>query len=84
MKKREDPRFLATPIIGAAALLKLPLLFRPGSVVAIENAMVGAVCAAVTHAFLSRCLTRYFQTKTLNLFAIYGATVGLLSLIRIG
>ena len=32
---------LATPIIGAAALLKLPVLFRSGSVTAIETASLG-------------------------------------------
>jgi undecaprenyl-diphosphatase len=33
---------LATPIIGAAALLKLPELLRSGSVSVIENAVLGA------------------------------------------
>ena len=33
---------LATPIIAAAALLKLPMLFHSGSVAAIENALLGA------------------------------------------
>lgn len=75
---------LATPIIGAAALLKLPALLHSGSTVAIENALLGAVCAAAA-AFVSiKILTRYFQTKTLTPFAIYCAAVGLLSLIALG
>ena len=75
---------LATPIIGAAALLKLPVLFRSGSVIAIEDALVGALCAAVA-AFVSiKILTRYFRTQTLTPFAIYCAAVGLLSLIVLG
>jgi undecaprenyl-diphosphatase len=71
---------LATPIIGAAALLKLPVLFHSGNVAAIENALLGAVCAAVAACVSIKILTRYFQTKTLTPFAIYCAAVGLLSL----
>jgi undecaprenyl-diphosphatase len=75
---------LATPIIGAAALLKLPVLFHSGSVVAIENALLGAVCAAAAASVSIKILTKYFQTKTLTPFAIYCAAVGLLSLIALG
>jgi undecaprenyl-diphosphatase len=74
---------LATPIIGAAALLKLPVLFRSGGGVAIENAF-SAVCAAAAASVSIKILTRYFQTKTLTPFAIYCAAVGLLSLIALG
>ena len=75
---------LATPIIGAAALLKLPELFRSGSRAALENALLGAICAGVAAWVSIKILTRYFQTKTLTPFAIYCATVGLLSLIALG
>jgi undecaprenyl-diphosphatase len=75
---------LATPIIGAAALLKLPMLFRSGNVAAIENALLGAICAAVAAGVSIKILTRYFQTKTLTPFAIYCAATGLLSLIVLG
>ena len=75
---------LATPIIGAAALLKLPMLFRSGNAGALENALIGAVCAAAAACVSIRILTRYFQTKTLNPFAIYCAAAGLLSLIILG
>ncbi|MFZ2059872.1 MAG: undecaprenyl-diphosphate phosphatase [Candidatus Binatus sp.] len=75
---------LATPIIGAAALLKLPVLFHSGSVAAIENALLGAVCAAAAASVSIKILTRYFHTKTLTPFAIYCAAVGLLSLIALG
>ena len=75
---------LATPIIAAAALLKLPVLFHSGSVAAIENALLGAVCAAVAACVSIKILTRYFQTKTLTPFAIYCVAVGLLSLIVLG
>jgi undecaprenyl-diphosphatase len=74
---------LATPIIGAAALLKLPLLFRSRNGDAIENALLGAICAAVAAWISIKILTRYFQTKTLIPFAIYCAAGGLLSLIAL-
>jgi undecaprenyl-diphosphatase len=74
---------LATPIIGAAALLKLPVLFHSGSVDAIENTLLGAVCAAVTAFASIKILTRYFQTKTLTPFALYCAAVCLFSLIAL-
>ena len=75
---------LATPIIGAAALLKLPELFHSGSRGALENALLGGVCAAVAACVSIRILTRYFHTKTLTPFAIYCAAFGLLSLIVLG
>ena len=75
---------LATPIIGAAALLKLPGLFRSGNVGVIQNALLGAACAAIAAWVSIRILTRYFQTRTLTPFAIYCAAAGLLSLIVLG
>ena len=67
--------------LGAAALLKLPVLFHSGTVGAIDNALLGAVCAAAAAWVSIKFLTRYFQTQTLTPFAIYCAAVGLLSLI---
>jgi undecaprenyl-diphosphatase len=75
---------LATPIIGAAALLKLPVLFHFGGVDAIENALLGAACATVTPFTSIKILTRYFRGKTLAPFALYCAAAGLLSLISLG
>jgi undecaprenyl-diphosphatase len=67
---------LATPIIGAAALLKLPeLAGAQGDGVRVQ-ALVGAMCAGVT-AFLSvRFLMRYFETNRLTPFAVYCVVVG--------
>jgi undecaprenyl-diphosphatase len=75
---------LATPIIGAAALLKLPRLFRSGSIGAIENALLGAICAGVAAWVSIKILTRYFRTRNLTPFAIYCAAAGLLSLVALG
>jgi undecaprenyl-diphosphatase len=67
---------LATPIIGAAAALKLPeLAGKEGNGVR-GPAAVGALCAAATAYLAVRFLMRYFETKTLTPFAIYCAAAG--------
>jgi undecaprenyl-diphosphatase len=67
---------LATPIIGAAALLKLPELFGSKGDGVRGPAMLGAVCAAVTAYFTVRFLVRYFETNRLTPFAAYCVGVG--------
>jgi undecaprenyl-diphosphatase len=68
---------LATPIIGAAAVLKLPdLLGSQGDHVR-GQALVGAVGAAVTAYLSVRFLVRYFETNRLTPFAAYCFAVGL-------
>ncbi|MBN8998926.1 MAG: undecaprenyl-diphosphate phosphatase [Rhizobiales bacterium] len=70
---------LATPIILAAAVLKVPDLFATGLAGA-GPAFVGAICSAAS-AFVSvRFLLRYFESRTLTPFAIYCVAAGLLSL----
>ncbi len=71
---------LATPIIGAAAALKLPALFVSKDKAAIEAALIGAACAAIAAYFSVRFLTRYFKTRTLTPFAIYCLLAGIVSL----
>lgn len=67
---------LATPIIGAAALLKIPDLLGTAGNGVRGQALVAAACAAVS-AFLSiRFLMRYFETNRLTPFAIYCCVVG--------
>jgi undecaprenyl-diphosphatase len=67
---------LATPIIGAAALLELPALITAGGSV-LWTAALGAAAAAIAAYFSAKFLVRYFKTKTLVPFAIYCAAVGL-------
>jgi undecaprenyl-diphosphatase len=68
---------LATPIIGAAALLKLPELFGSEGNGVRGPALVAALCAAGT-AFLSdKFLMRYFERNTLTPFAIYCLVAGI-------
>jgi undecaprenyl-diphosphatase len=69
---------LATPVIGAAALLELPSLFS-NSYSSIRPAIIiGAFCAAIS-AFISvKFLVKYFKTKTLTPFAIYCLAGGII------
>ncbi|MBA3944752.1 MAG: undecaprenyl-diphosphatase [Herpetosiphonaceae bacterium] len=73
---------LATPIIAAASLLKLPELALQSNRTMLGPILVGTVCAGAA-AFVSlRFLTRYFETRALRPFAIYCVVVGVaLSLI---
>ncbi len=67
---------LATPIILAAGLVKLPdLLGHLGDGVR-GQALVGCIAAAVTAVFTVRFLVNYFKTKTLIPFAIYCLAFG--------
>ena len=70
---------LATPIIFAAATLKLPKLFASGGE-SLSIAFVGALGAAVAAYASVKFLSRYFKTKTLTPFAIYCILAGVLSL----
>ncbi|HTU79308.1 MAG TPA: undecaprenyl-diphosphate phosphatase [Solirubrobacteraceae bacterium] len=68
---------LATPIILAAGVFKLPdLLGHNGNGVR-GQALVACVAAAVTAVFTVAFLVRYFKTKTLIPFAIYCLLFGL-------
>jgi undecaprenyl-diphosphatase len=66
---------LATPIIFAAAVLKVPDLFGHGGA-GLGQAVAGALCAAVTAYFSVRFLIRYFETRTLTPFAAYCVAAG--------
>lgn len=67
---------LATPAIGAAALLKMPELFTKSESAVLGPVLAGSVAAAVGAYFAVRFLTKYFETKTLRPFAIYCLVVG--------
>ena len=68
---------LATPIIGAAAALKLPDLFGPDGDGVRGQSLVAALCAAATAYVSVRFLMRYFHTNRLTPFAIYCGFAGL-------
>ena len=79
LNNRDAARFgflLATPIIFAAAALKLPdLLGKEGNGVR-GPAFVAALCAALTAYLSVRFLMRFFETNRLTPFAIYCCFVG--------
>ena len=67
---------LATPIIGAAAVLKLPDLLGPQGDGVRGPALVGALCAALTAYLSVRFLVRFFETNRLTPFAVYCTVAG--------
>ena len=67
---------LATPIIGAAAVLKLPELFGHQGNGVRGQALVGALCSAVTAYLAVRFLMRFFETNKLTPFAVYCVLAG--------
>jgi undecaprenyl-diphosphatase len=68
---------LATPIILAAGIVKLPdLLGHLGNGIR-GQAVVACAVAAVTAVFTVRFLVGYFKTKTLTPFAVYCVLFGL-------
>jgi undecaprenyl-diphosphatase len=67
---------LATPIIGAAAVLKLPELAGAEGRGVRGPALVGALCSAVTAYLAVRFLMRFFETQTLVPFAVYCVAAG--------
>ncbi|QEC47573.1 undecaprenyl-diphosphate phosphatase [Baekduia soli] len=67
---------LATPIIGAAALLKLPDLAGSAGDGIRGPALAGAVGAAFTAWFSVRFLMKYFETNRLTPFAYYCLGIG--------
>ncbi len=68
---------LATPIIGAASVLKLPELANTNGSM-IFSSLIGAITAGIAAYFSVKFLTKYFQTNTLKPFAIYCTILGVL------
>ena len=68
---------LATPIIGAAGVLKLPDLLGSAGDGVRGQALVGAIAAAVTTYFAIRFLLRFFETNRLTPFGVYCIVAGI-------
>jgi undecaprenyl-diphosphatase len=75
---------LATPVILAAGVLKIPDLFGPLGAGIGGQIMAGSVASFVSAYLAVRFLTRYFHTRTLTPFAIYCAVAGAASLVWLG
>ncbi len=69
---------LATPVIGAAAVLKLPELATKQEAVVLGPIILGSIASGVAAYFSVKFLTKYFQTKKLTPFAIYCTLVGVI------
>jgi undecaprenyl-diphosphatase len=73
---------LATPIILAAGLYKLPDFLGPNGDGVRGQVLAGSVVAGIGAYLSVRFLTRYFRTRTLTPFAIYCLVVGAACIIR--
>ena len=80
LSNKDAARFaflLATPIIGAAALLKLPDLAGSQGDGIRGQALVAALCSGVTAYLAVKFLMKYFETRTLIPFAVWSVAFGL-------
>jgi undecaprenyl-diphosphatase len=87
LSRQDAARFaflLATPVILAAGVLKLPDLFGSGSHGIRGPILTGSIIAGV-RAYLSvRFLLRYLRTRTLTPFGIYCLLAGVGSFVYLG
>ena len=72
---------LATPIIAAASILKLPELFGAISQGYIGPLIAGIISSGIMAYVAAKFLTSYFKTKKLKPFAIYCVLAGIGSLL---
>jgi undecaprenyl-diphosphatase len=85
LSHRDAARFsflLATPVILAAGVLKLPTLAGPAGAHIQGQVLVGAAVAGLASYLSVKWLTRYFETRTLIPFAIYSLIAGIICIIR--
>ncbi|MCU1426669.1 MAG: Undecaprenyl-diphosphatase 2 [Actinomycetia bacterium] len=75
---------LATPIILAAGVYKLPDLFGPLGNGIRGQVLVGSVVSGLAAYVSVRFLLRYFETRTLTPFAIYSLVFGAAMTVRFG
>jgi undecaprenyl-diphosphatase len=73
---------LATPIILAAGVYKLPDLLGPNGDGVRGQVLAGSLVAGVAAWLSVRFLTRWFQTRTLTPFAVYCLVAGLACVLR--
>jgi undecaprenyl-diphosphatase len=73
---------LATPIILAAGLYKLPDFLGPNGDGVRGQVVAGSLVAGVAAWLSVRFLTRWFRTRTLTPFAIYCLLAGIVCIIR--
>jgi undecaprenyl-diphosphatase len=69
---------LATPVIGAAALLEIPELLAPSAHAVLVQSLIGGVLSGITAYASVAFLTKYFETNDLRPFGWYCLGVGML------
>lgn len=70
---------LATPVILAAGVLKLPDLAKPAAAGIRGPTLLGAVLAGLASYVAVRYLTRYFENRSLRPFGVYCLLAGIVS-----
>ncbi|MFB9838603.1 undecaprenyl-diphosphate phosphatase [Actinoallomurus acaciae] len=75
---------LATPVILAAGVLKIPDLTGPLGAGIHGQVLAGSLVSGIGAYVAVRFLVRYFQTRTLTPFAVYCAVAGLASAACLG
>jgi undecaprenyl-diphosphatase len=86
LSHRDAARFsflLATPVIMAAGVLKVPDLFGPLGDGIHGQVLAGSIAAFVAAYLSVRFLEKYFRTKTLIPFAIYSIVFGAIAMITL-
>jgi undecaprenyl pyrophosphate phosphatase UppP len=73
---------LATPVILAAGVLKVPSLLGPAGAHIHGQVVLGVIVCGISAYLSVRFLVRWFQTRTLTPFAIYCLVFGALSVLR--
>jgi undecaprenyl-diphosphatase len=73
---------LATPVILAAGVLKVPSLLGPAGAHIHGQVILGVIVCGIAAYLSVRFLVRWFQTRTLTPFAIYCLAFGILSIFR--
>jgi undecaprenyl-diphosphatase len=73
---------LATPVILAAGLLKIPSLAGAAGAHIHGQVVVGVIVCGIAAYLSVRFLVRWFETRTLTPFAIYCLVFGILSVLR--
>ncbi|OPX15807.1 undecaprenyl-diphosphate phosphatase [Gordonia sp. i37] len=73
---------LATPVILAAGLLKIPELFGPEGHGIGGQVLVGSLCAFVAALAAVAFLARWFHTRTLYPFVVYCVLAGAISIVH--
>jgi undecaprenyl-diphosphatase len=73
---------LASPVILAAGVLKVPSLFGTAGAHIHGQVIMGVIVCGIAAYLSVRFLVRWFQTRTLTPFAIYCLAFGLLSMFR--